>query len=39
MASYCIYCHKNKINGKRYIGLTRAINPSKRWGSNGINYK
>ena len=39
MASYCIYCQKNKINGKRYIGLTRAINPSKRWGSNGINYK
>lgn len=39
MAQYYIYCHINKINGKRYIGLTNEEPPSKRWGSNGINYK
>lgn len=39
MAQYCVYCHTNKINGKQYIGLTSEQPPSKRWGSNGINYK
>lgn len=39
MAQYCVYCHINKINGKQYIGLTSKQPPSKRWGSNGINYK
>lgn len=39
MAQYCIYCHINKINGKQYIGLTCENPPSRRWGSNGINYK
>ena len=39
MARYCVYCHTNKINGKKYIGLTSKQPPSKRWGSNGINYK
>lgn len=39
MATYCVYCHINKINGKRYIGLTGEKNPADRWGANGINYK
>ena len=39
MATYCVYCHINKINGKRYIGLTGEENPADRWGANGINYK
>jgi group I intron endonuclease len=33
-----IYIHKNKINGKCYVGQT-TNKPKKRWGSNGINYK
>lgn len=32
-----IYIHKNKINGKMYIGQSK--NPSKRWGKNGLGYK
>ena len=34
----CIYMHKNKINGKVYIGQTIQDNPNKRW-KNGHNYK
>lgn len=32
-----VYCHTNKINKKKYIGIT--INPENRWASNGNNYK
>ena len=35
---YTVYQHKNKINGKVYIGITMQ-EPERRWGINGINYK
>ena len=35
---YTVYQHKNKINGKVYIGITMQA-PEKRWGINGSNYK
>lgn len=33
---YCIYCHQNKINGKKYVGMTSQV-PEKRW-NNGKGY-
>ena len=35
---YTVYQHKNKINGKVYIGITMQ-EPERRWGINGGNYK
>lgn len=35
---YCVYQHINKVNGKRYIGITKQ-KPESRWGTNGVNYK
>ena len=35
---YCVYEHINKINNKKYIGIT-SQKPEDRWGNNGINYK
>lgn len=34
---HCIYMHKNKINGKIYIGQTLQDNPNNRW-QNGHGY-
>lgn len=35
---YCLYIHTNKINGKRYVGITGYSNPKRRWGVNGCKY-
>lgn len=37
MKSYVLYCHTNKLNGKKYIGITSQV-PRKRW-NNGNGYK
>lgn len=34
---YTLYMHTNKINNKKYIGITKK-KPSNRW-ANGANYK
>ena len=36
MRKYCVYCHINNVNGKRYVGIT-AQKPENRW-QNGHGY-
>lgn len=35
--TYCVYCHTNKSNNKKYIGIT-SQKPENRW-KNGDGYK
>ena len=35
--NWCVYMHENRVNGKKYIGIT-GQHPDKRW-KNGLGYK
>lgn len=37
MENYNVYVHTNKVNGKKYVGMTR-LNPERRW-ENGFGYR
>ena len=35
--TWCVYMHTNKINNKRYIGI--SSNVKRRWSRNGLDYR
>ena len=35
--NYCVYCHTNIANGKKYVGMSKNI--ENRWSANGYGYK
>lgn len=35
--TWCVYMHTNKINGKKYVGIT-SRKPENRWHINGTGY-
>ena len=37
MKPYCVYMHENRVNGKKYIGMT-CMRPDRRW-RDGEGYK
>lgn len=36
--NYTVYMHTNKINNKKYVGIT-SRSPEERWMSNGLGYR
>lgn len=36
LTNWCVYMHENRVNGKKYIGIT-SQKPTKRW-ANGLGY-